>query len=112
MESSTFGSEFVALRTGTEMIKALRYKLRMMGIPIDGSTSVFCDNKSVVTSSSVPESTLSKKHLGICYHAVRESVAAKIIRICHIDGKSNLADCLTKLLTVAIKRTHVGKILY
>ena len=29
IESSTFGSEFVALRTTLEMIEALRYKLRI-----------------------------------------------------------------------------------
>mmetsp|Transcript_34193 Transcript_34193/g.68963 ORF Transcript_34193/g.68963 Transcript_34193/m.68963 type:complete len:108 (+) Transcript_34193:89-412(+) len=106
----------VALRTGLELVKGLRYKLRMMGVPLgvgnDEPTSVFCDNQSVVTSSSVPESTLAKKHLGICYHAVRESVAAGILRIAHIDGKENPADCLTKLLTAAIKKKHVGKILY
>ena len=34
VESSTFGSEFIALRIGTELLKGLRYKLRMMGVPI------------------------------------------------------------------------------
>jgi hypothetical protein len=36
VESSTFGSEFVAMRVAVERIAALRYKLRMFGIPIDG----------------------------------------------------------------------------
>lgn len=36
VETSTFGSEFVAMRIAVEMIQALRYKLRMFGIPIDG----------------------------------------------------------------------------
>jgi hypothetical protein len=39
VESSTFGSEFVALRMAVDMIEGLRYKLRMMGIPLDGSTA-------------------------------------------------------------------------
>jgi hypothetical protein len=34
IESSVFGSEFVALKIATEMNEALRYQLRMMGIPI------------------------------------------------------------------------------
>jgi hypothetical protein len=68
VETSTFGSEFVAMRVATELIEGLRYKLRMFGIPIDGPTDVLCDNQSVVTNSSVPESTLSKKHNSICYH--------------------------------------------
>ena len=36
VETSTFGSEFVAMRICTEMIEALRYKLRMFGIPMMG----------------------------------------------------------------------------
>ena len=79
VETSTFGSEFVAMCVATEMIEGLRYKLRMFGIPIDGPTDVLCDNQSVVTNSSVPESTLSKKHNSICYHQVREACAAETI---------------------------------
>ena len=44
VESSTFGAEFCAMRVGVEMIKALRYKLRMFGVPVDGTTNVFCNN--------------------------------------------------------------------
>jgi hypothetical protein len=75
IETSTFGSEFVALRIAVEMNEALRYKIRMMGIPLMGPTIGFCDNKSVVTNSSIPQSTLNKKHNSIAYHKVRESVA-------------------------------------
>jgi hypothetical protein len=35
VKSSTFGSEFVALRTAVELIVGLRYKLRMFGVHID-----------------------------------------------------------------------------
>jgi len=79
VESSTFGSEFVALRLAKEMLVALRYKLRMFGVPIDGLADFFCDNQGVVKNASIPESTLSRKHNAINYHAVREAVAAKII---------------------------------
>ena len=96
VESSSFGSEYIALRICTEMIEALRYKLRTFGIPIDGPADVFCDNQSVVTNSSVPASVLNKRHNAICYHSVREVQAAGIIRIGWIDGKFNLADLFTK----------------
>jgi hypothetical protein len=39
------------LKIAVEANEALRYKLRMMGIPIQGATNCFCDNKSVVTNS-------------------------------------------------------------
>jgi hypothetical protein len=79
VETSTFGSEFVAMRIATEIIETLRYKLRMFGIPLEGTANVFCDNQSVVTTVSVPESTLKKKHNSIAYHRVREAVAAGTI---------------------------------
>jgi hypothetical protein len=41
VESSTFGSEFITLKISVELIKSLRYKLHMFGIPINSSTIVF-----------------------------------------------------------------------
>ena len=52
VETSTFGSEFVALKMATEMIKGPRYKLRMMGIPIEDGTRTLVDNQSVVMNTS------------------------------------------------------------
>ena len=80
VESSTFSSEFIALKTCTEHISALRYKLRMFGVPIDGPTDVLCDNQSVVTNSTLIDSSLNKKHCSIAYHACRWAVAAEMIR--------------------------------
>jgi hypothetical protein len=99
VEAATFGSEFVALRICKELIVALRYKLRMFGVPIEGPTNVFCDNRGVVKNASIPESTLMKKHNAINYHAVREAAAAGILRVGKEDGETNLADLLTKVLS-------------
>ena len=96
VETSSFGSEFVALRIATELNEALRYKLRTFGIPINGPSEILCDNRSVVINSSVPTSVLNKRHNAICYHRVREAQAAGIIRVGWIEGKNNLADLFTK----------------
>ena len=101
VESSTFGSKFVALRVATELIEGLRYKLRMFGVPIAGPTDVLCDNQSVVTNASVLESTLSKKHNAICYHKVREAVAAGTILVGKEPSETNLADLFSKPLDTA-----------
>ena len=79
VEAATFGSEIIAARLAKEKVQALRYKLRMMGINLDGPAIMRVNNGSVVSSVSVPESKLKKKHLSICYHAVREVIAAGII---------------------------------
>jgi hypothetical protein len=70
----------------------------MLGIPIDGSASVFCDNMSVVMNTTGPESTLKKKHNVIAYHKVHKAVAAGIICITKVLTETNLADRLTKPL--------------
>ena len=96
VETSTFGSEFMAMKVSTELVKGLRYKLRMMGVPIDGYTLVLGDNMSVIKNVSGPTSQLKKKSNSIAYHFVREQVAADIIRVAHESTETNIADMLTK----------------
>jgi hypothetical protein len=99
VETSTFGSEFKALQSAVEMIKGMRNKLRMMGIPLDGHAHVHVDNMSVVINMSAPESTLKKKSNAIAYHFTLESVAADILRVAHKTTKMNKGDILTKTRT-------------
>ena len=106
VESSTFGSEMVALKIATEKIIGLRYKLRMMGVPIEGPTNVFCDNDSVAKSATNPEATLSKKNVSIAYHKCRESFAAGVMNIYFQYSEDNLADVFTKVLPV-VKRKNI-----
>jgi hypothetical protein len=73
VESSVFGAEFVAMKNGIKTTRGLCYKLRMMGVTIDGPTYVYGDNMSVVHNTQRPESVLKKKRNAMCYHAVRES---------------------------------------
>jgi hypothetical protein len=107
IESSTFGSEFVALKMAMEANRGLRYRLRMMGVPIDGPTYTFVDNMSVVHNTSAPESTLKKKSNAIAYHAVREAVAMKELLIGYIPSAMNIADLMTKVLPSGEKRDNL-----
>jgi hypothetical protein len=61
IETSVFCTEFVAMKHGIETLRGLRYKLRMMGVPLTGPSFIYRDNKSQVTNSSRPESTLIKR---------------------------------------------------
>jgi len=69
-------------------------------VPIEGPANVFCDNHGVVKNASIPASMLMKKHNAINYHAVQEAAAADIIHVGKEDGATNLADLLTKVVTV------------
>ena len=55
VESSSFGSEFVALRVANDFLKSLRYNLRGFGINPESPAEVYCYNKSVVKNYIVPE---------------------------------------------------------
>ena len=112
VETSTFGSEFIAMRTAVEHIEALRYKLRMFGIPIEGPTNVFCDNEAVFKNTTIPESTLKKKHNSICYHRCHEVVAARVMRVAEEGTLTNLADLFTKPLMQAVREGLLDRFTY
>jgi hypothetical protein len=112
IETSVFGAEFVAMRLGIERLCGIRYKLRMMGIPLTGPSYIYGDNKSAITNSTKPESTLNKKNNSICYHAVRESVAMGESLLTHIPTADNWADLLTKVTFGSKRRKLVSGHLY
>ena len=106
VESSAFSSEFIAMKTCSEAIIGLRFKLRMFGVPIGTLANVLCDNESVVNNSTKLESKLHKKHSSVAYHATRWAVAARIIRVGKVYTGDNLVDALTKRLS-AVKREYL-----
>ena len=81
VEMSTFGSEFVALHIAMELLKSLSYKLGMFCIPLVGQANVFCNNEAVVKNTTMPESTLKKKHNLIAYHHIQEAVTVGVLWI-------------------------------
>ena len=103
-ESSTFGSEFTAMKQCCEYLRGLRYKLRMMGIPCEGPAYILGDNQSVLCNTTIPDSTLKKKSQSIAYHLVREGVARDEWRTAYIKSDDNDADLLTKKLPSGEKR--------
>jgi hypothetical protein len=111
IETSSFGSEFTAMKQGVEVCEGLRYKLRMMGVPLDGHTHVKADNMSVVRNTSVPESMLKKKSNSIAYHYVRERAASGAIVVSYEPTDTNLADMLTKLQPGPTRKRLVSKVL-
>ena len=112
VETATYGSEFVAARTATEQVIDLRYTLRSMGVPIEAYTWLLGDNKSVVTSSTIPQSTLSKRHQFLAYHKVRSAIAGGYLKFCHIDGNQNPADIFTKFLPFPALWSYVQPLLF
>ena len=90
----------------------MRYMLCMLGIPIDGPSWLFGDNKSIVTSSTIPHSTLGKRWNALSYHRCREAVAAGIVWFHYIPTDENPSDVLTKALPHFKARVHVEPLLF
>ena len=111
-EASSFGSEFMAMKSCVEYLRGLRYKLRMMGIPVEGPSYVFGDNQSVLANATIPDSVLKKKNLSCAYHVICEGVAADEWRATYINTHLNPADLLTKPLSNAKRIGFVKMILH
>ena len=79
-----------------EYMVGLCYRLRMLGVKVEGPSYMFTDNMSIIKSLTMPSAALKKKHLSICYHYVREAIAAGIIWMFHIRLEDNPANPLTK----------------
>ena len=90
-----------------EYLRGLRYKLRMVGIPVDHPFYIYRDTKSVLVNSSIPTSMLKKKSISIAYHFVREGVAANEWLVSYISTHQNIADLFTKPLPGGKRRTEL-----
>ena len=121
VETSTFGSEFTAMKQAVEMIKGLKYKLRMFGIPLQGTTingetqypaNIYCDNEAVYKNVAIPTSILNKKMHGISYHFCREAVASGTCRVAKEDTLTNLADLFTKVLGRVKRESLMDRFMY
>ena len=92
VETATYGSEFVAAKTATEQIMDIRQTLRYFGATIGSKSFLFGDNRSVVTSATLPHSTLTKHRNILAFHRVREAIAAELMAFYWIQSAYNLSD--------------------
>ena len=102
------------MKTAVELVEGLRYKLVMMGVPLDGRAYIKADNMSVVHNCSNPASQLKKKSNSIAYHYVRErcSNPNPVCAVTYVNTTDNLADMLTKTQSVQVRHGLTSKVLY
>ena len=101
IELSTFGLEVVAVRNCIEFVIELRCNLSIMEVPINRQQIVSGGNMSVVNVVSILESKISKNHLGIWYHAVREAYAAGIWKLGFVKVTNKIYNWLTNIFSGA-----------
>ena len=85
----------------------MRLTIHYMGVPLDGPAWLFGDNESIVKSSTIPASTLNKRHNALSYHTMRSAISANIIKFCHIPGDVNISNMLTKHLEPCVLKPLV-----
>jgi len=73
---------------------------------------MFGDNEAVWKSSTIPHSSLKKRHNALSFHRVREAIAAKIVAFFKIDSKYNPADMLTKHLGHSSVKDFLSSLLF
>ena len=98
------------MKIGVVARRGIRYKLRMMGVPLTGPTYIYGENMSVIYNTSRPESTLKKKSNSICYYAVREAVASGECLTTHCKTGNNYYDMI--VIYGQKKRDNSARILY
>ena len=84
----------------------------MLGIKLEDSSWMIGDNMSLVINTTLPSSTLQKKHMACNYHRVREAIAGKFVTFGHISSEENVADICTKPLPTLAFQHLTGKYLF
>ena len=100
VETSTYGSKFVAARTAVDQIIDIRTTLRYLGVPIRDKNYMFGDNRSVVTSSTIPKFTITKDTI---WHPTTESGKQMRLNTSHSIGKMAKA-------TLLISSANIGSL--
>ena len=82
----------------------------MFGITFEVPAIVYCDNESVAKNTTIPESTLKKKHHHIAYNRCREAVAVGTIHIAKQGKEKYLANFSNKYIHCGKKEVSMGKV--
>ncbi|XP_019096445.1 PREDICTED: uncharacterized protein LOC109130834 [Camelina sativa] len=95
--SSTEAKYRAAANTASEL-RWICSLLSEMGITLPTAPVIYCDNMGATYLCANPVFHSKMKHVAIDYHFVQENVQSGTLRVAHISGDDQLADCLTKPL--------------
>ena len=96
--TSTFSSEFLALKSAVEEAQGIRLLLQSIGVASKGPINIHSDSESVLKSAANSGHESKRKHVSIAFNLVRENIATNVINLWKIDTKLNPSDLLTKSL--------------
>ena len=108
--TSTFSSEFLALKTAVEEAQSMRLLLQSIGVPTKKFINIHSDSESVLKSAANPGHEIKRKHVSIAFHLARENIATGVVRLWKIDTKLNPSDLLTKSLPRIPLSSHLERL--
>ena len=98
--SSTYATKFSDLRTAAEDTHSLHHMMRYLGCNVSSNrscpTRIFGDNLSIILNAKNPAADLTKKHVAIAFHILREAIVAGIIEPCWLKGTFTMSNIMTK----------------
>ncbi|GKV47871.1 hypothetical protein SLEP1_g54727 [Rubroshorea leprosula] len=98
---SSTKAEYRALAFLASELVWVRNLLSELGVSGIGSLGLFCDNIGATYLSLNPILHSCMKHIAVDLHFVRDLVDQKILHVSHISSQDQLADGLTKALSIA-----------
>jgi hypothetical protein len=93
--------EYKAIANTAAELTWIQTLLHELGVISPEPPILYCDNIGATYLASNPIYHARTKHIEIDYHFVRDTVAKKLLKVCFIYGKDQLADILTKPLVAA-----------
>ena len=102
---STAEAEYVAATHAAKEAIWLRRFITEVLQPIDGPTTLHCDNQAALALASNGNYHARTKHIDIRYHFIRFVVEDKSIRLVYCPTNDMIADTLTKALP-SLKAKH------
>lgn len=107
---SSAESEFRAMALGVCELLWLRLLLGDLGIKLEKSMRLFCDNKSAISIAHNPVQHDRTKHIEVDRHFIKEKLDSGLICTPYIPSKDQLADILTKGLNGTVFQILVDKL--
>ena len=99
---SSAESEFISAFNASRNAVYFRQLLEELMLIQDGATVIWEDNTACIAMSKNPVNNKRNKHILLKYHYLRDLVESKIIRLEYIQTSDQIADLLTKPVSVRI----------
>ena len=99
---STTEAEFIAAASCACQSIWMRRILDVLGLEQSKCTDIFCDNSSTIKLSKNPVMHGRSKHIDVRFHFLRDLTMDGIVKLEYCGSKDQLADIMTKPLTLEV----------